>query len=155
MSNANLPYTRFTRSGGSHISAVSPIGHDDGSHLIEAHDPDAMPYVQERMTRRRRMEAGDARDQIDAWTSAGAVPIGVTAGWRAWQRERRDATTGGLRVQRLAVADGAGEVDVVNWSVPSPVTRGDEQHFHALLDPRDPDAAPGPSGPVPFMGWTA
>ncbi len=155
MSNANLPYTRFTRSGGSHIGAVMPIGHDDGSHLVESHAPDAVPYVQERMTRRRRLSAAEAQAQIAEWTTHGAVPIGVNSGWRAWQRERRDATTGAWRVLRLAVADGTGEVDVVNWSVPAPVTRGDEQHFHTLLDPRDPDAAPTTSGPVPFMGWTA
>lgn len=154
--NPNLPYTRFRNSDASHVGGVEPIARDERALLDRREESGASYSIAERITRRRRMSAAEADAEIATWTGAGAAPVHAPAGWRAWERTRRDAVTGGERVLRIAISDRAPH-DVVNWSAPAPLARGDNEHWRAQLPEahRDGAEAPAPPGRVPFLGWTA
>ena len=124
MSNhPNLPFTRFRHSG-PHIGGVEPVARDERTLLDDREAMAAAHSIAERITRRRRMSSAEVGSEIDTWNGEGAHAIAAPHGWRAWERTRRDAVTGGDRVLRIAITDHAPH-DVVNWSAPAPLARGE------------------------------
>ncbi|MCB0882218.1 MAG: hypothetical protein KDC33_08395 [Thermoleophilia bacterium] len=156
MSNhPNLPFTRFRHSG-PHIGGVEPVARDERTLLDDREAMAAAHSIAERITRRRRMSSAEVGSEIDTWNGEGAHAIAAPHGWRAWERTRRDAVTGGDRVLRIAITDHAPH-DVVNWSAPAPLARGDDEHWRAQIPAAggDDHEAATPTGRVPFLGWTA